>query len=39
MLDIDHGIWRKEQKEHFDQQREKVLKLAKLWESFDCTKK
>lgn len=39
MLDIDHRIWRKEQKEHFEQQREKVLKLAKLWEPFDCTKK
>lgn len=39
MLDVDHGIWRKEHKENFEKQREKVLKLAKLWEPFNCTKK
>lgn len=39
MLDIDHGTWRKERYENFEKQREKVLKLAKLWEPFNCTKK
>ncbi|XP_068971492.1 CWF19-like protein 2 [Bombus flavifrons] len=35
MLDLNRDIWRKPKKEHFDQQREKVLKFSEIWKKYE----
>lgn len=35
MLDLNRDIWRKPKKEHFDQQREKVLKFSETWKKYE----
>lgn len=34
MLDLDHRIWRKHQKQDFSAQRDKFFKFTKLYNSF-----
>jgi hypothetical protein len=39
MLDLDHGLWRKQRREDFDLQRKKVLQFAEWWKMYDFTAK
>jgi hypothetical protein len=39
MLDLDHSLWRKQRREHFDLQRKKVLQFAEWWRAYDFTAK
>ncbi|XP_063228770.1 CWF19-like protein 2 isoform X2 [Bacillus rossius redtenbacheri] len=38
MLDLDHGVWRKQRRENFDAQRKKVVQFAQWWKPFDFTR-
>lgn len=37
MIDTDHRLWKKPQKENFEDQRKKVLKFANMWKPYDWT--
>ncbi|XP_074650677.1 CWF19-like protein 2 [Tubulanus polymorphus] len=37
MLDVEPRLWRKQQKESFDQQRKNVLQFAEWWKPYDWT--
>ncbi|XP_060068862.1 CWF19-like protein 2 [Ylistrum balloti] len=37
MLDVEPRIWRKNQKENFDDQRKKVLQFSEWWKPYDWT--
>lgn len=37
VLDIEPRRWRKPQKESFEEQRKKVMNLAKIWKPYDFT--
>jgi hypothetical protein len=39
MLDLDHSLWRKQQRENFALQRKKVLQFAEWWKIYDFTVK
>lgn len=39
MIDAEHRLWRKPQKENFDDQRKKVLQFSEWWKPFDWTQK
>lgn len=38
MLDLEPRLWRKPHKEHFEEQRRKVLQVAELWKPYDWTR-
>jgi len=37
MLDLEPHLWRKPHKEQFEDQRQKVLRVAELWKPYDWT--
>lgn len=37
LIDADHSLFRRPQKEQFEVQRQKVLRFAKMWKSYDFT--
>ncbi|KAI0239745.1 CWF19-like protein 2, partial [Lamellibrachia satsuma] len=39
MLDLEPTMWRKHQRENFDDQRKKVLAFAEKWKPYDWTQK
>jgi len=39
MLDLEPTMWRKHQKENFEDQRKKVLAFAEKWKPYDWTQR
>ena len=38
-MDLEPTMWRKHQRENFDDQRKKVLAFAEKWKPYDWTQK
>ena len=37
MIDADHRLWKKPQKENFEEQRKKVMQFSDMWKPYDWT--